>query len=159
MKTKHLILIGLFLGACTCMNAQAYKTAIGVKGGNAYLGTFKHFLSEKLAVEAVAGFGATANADLYAAVYAQLHFPIGSVDNLTWFAGAGPNLATYGVIGNSGSSFGITGIGGADYSFDSIPLNVSADVSTPVFFGDSVLNFVPYVTVSARYILGGGGDN
>ena len=151
MKMKQLLLIGLLMGAICSLNAQSYKSAVGVKAGNVLLGTFKTFLGEKLAFEGVAGFGLETNTDFYAAAYVQLHFPITSVDNLTWFAGAGPNIGTG--FGNN-TNIGITGIGGADYRFGDLPLNVSADISTPIFFGDSVYNFVPFFSASARYIFG-----
>lgn len=161
MKTKYLVLVVLVLGSFCTMNAQAYKSAIGVKGGNVALGSFKTFLGEKLAVEGVAGFGIGLDADLYGAVYLQMHFPIGSVDNLTWFAGVGPNLATStaGTGLSTTSNWGLTGIGGADYRFGDGPINVSLDVSTPIYFGDSVFDFVPYFSAAIRYIFGDGGSS
>jgi len=79
MKTKYLILVVLFIGLFSTMNGQAYKSAIGVKGGSVLLGTYKTFLGEKFAVEGVGGFGLGVEADLYGAIYLEMHFPIGSV--------------------------------------------------------------------------------
>lgn len=141
------------------MNGQAYKSAIGVKGGSVLLGSYKTFLGEKLAFEGVGGFGLGVDADLYGALYLQMHFPIGSVENLTWFAGVGPNLATVTGSGLSTSTdLGVAGIGGVDYRFGDSPLNVSLDISTPVYI-DSGLGFVPYFSAAARYIFGGGGGS
>lgn len=161
MKMKHLLLIGLFLSTLPTMNGQAYKSAIGVKGGNVLMGTFKTFLGEKFAFEGVTGFGlGEVDADLYAAAYAEMHFPIGSLEKLTWFVGAGPNVATASAgISNNSTSWGLAGIGGVDFRIGDTPLNVSADISTPIFFGDTVLNFVPYFGASARYIFKDGGGS
>lgn len=166
LKIKQLLLITFFAFSYCSLNGQAYKSAVGVKGGSILAGTYKTFLSEKFAFEGVAGFGldfvssSSVNSGLYAAAYAQMYFPIESVENLTWFVGAGPNVSRYSVSAFTSvnvTRFGVAGIGGADYRIGDLPLNVSADISLPIFLNDGIDLDEPYFGASARYIFGEGG--
>jgi len=173
LKIKQFLLITFFACSYCTMNGQAYKSAVGVKAGNILAGTFKTFFGEKFAFEGLAGFGFDAvgttnvntstNTRLYAAAFAQMYFPIESVDNLTWFVGVGPNISRYSVsrfTDANETSWGAAGIGGADYRIGDLPLNVSADISFPLFFNNGVDLGEPYIGASARYIFGeAGGSN
>jgi len=106
------------------LNAQNYKTALGIRlstseavVNNAV--TFKYFLNEKAALEAIFAFGdPTALGALF-----EVHKPINNVENLRWFYGAG------GYIGFSRPDplVGAQGIVGLDYKFPNLPLNLTLD--------------------------------
>jgi len=158
MNIKKSIFILSFFFCSFGLSAQAYKSAVGVKAGDALFASYKTFLSEKLAFELYGGPVLISDVDLMGAAVIQLHFPIGSVENLTWFAGGGPNFSIFnrGFGASSNARLGITTIGGADYKFKTLPLNVSADIAPTYHFGNSAFyNFRIYGTVAARYVFGG----
>jgi hypothetical protein len=116
------------------INAQDYKTSLGIRVGYPYGISIKHFLNEKNAVEGIlairdGGFVATA-------LYENEHWT-GQYPGLNWYWGLGAhvgfwdpganrfinkaNFAGEGVIG-------VDAILGLEYTFDEIPLNLSADV-------------------------------
>jgi hypothetical protein len=113
------------------MNAQEYKTGIGIRAGNASGLTIKHFNSHKSAVEGLLttrwqGFDVT--------VLYEVHNRAFDVDHLTWYYGGGAHLGfyngSYAYWGNTGTSYtivGIDGILGLEYSFDEIPINIGID--------------------------------
>lgn len=159
MKIRHVFITLMLIGGTFSMNGQAYKSAVGVKVGDALMGSYKTFFSEKLAFELAGGLGVVGNVDLFGGAFLQFHFPIGSVDNLSWFIGGGPTVAISDNIGfDPELQLGIGGIGGVDYKIKGIPLNVSIDL-TPTFFftGDTdiFLSNRIFGTAAARYVLGG----
>ncbi|MBI1341850.1 MAG: hypothetical protein GC171_02825 [Terrimonas sp.] len=108
----------------TASHAQDYKTGLGIRLSSAgavvnNAVTFKFFLNEKSAIEAMFAFGdPTALGALY-----EVHKPINNTQGLKWFYGAG------GYIGFSKPDplVGAQGIVGLDYKFQNLPLNLSLD--------------------------------
>ncbi len=126
------------------INAQEYKTAIGLRFAWDYGITFKHFIKENTAIEiigstrsfGIAGFSNyryTRITGLY-----QIHKPIESVEGLKWYYGGGLTAAFYSgdyfdTIKDSKTALGLSGVLGLDYKFKDTPINVSLDWM-PTFF-------------------------
>lgn len=140
------------------VNAQDYRTGIGLRGGFESGLTVKHFTREKSALEFILasrwrGFEITA---LY-----EVHNQAFNTERLKWFIGFGGHVGfwngdyTYRYWGDRGSSYtvvGIDGILGLEYSFSEVPINIGLDWK-PAF------NFVGYSgfwadggALSIRYI-------
>lgn len=105
-------------------SAQDYTKAIGIRLGPNSAAitagfTGKYFLNEKAAVEAIVGI----NNGLGICGLYELHFPIESVNNLSWFGGGGGYVA----FRSSTTFVGAAGIIGLDYKFEELPLNISLD--------------------------------
>ena len=116
---KCFVLLSVATFFCFSINAQIYKNAIGIRlGANSPAIsngiTFKHFISDKNAVEAIVSIN---NGVGFCALY-QWYNPIVSVENLQWFVGAGAYAASKYKIAN----IGVAGMVGVDYKFATIPL-------------------------------------
>jgi hypothetical protein len=161
---KLFLFVGIFI-VSTQSHAQAYKTAVGLRLGSPISLSIKHFLSETKAIEAYvgrrgyAGFSwINANAAL------QFHKPIESVENLSWYWGAGAGIYAYSFDsgfnsgGASSLSIGVQGYLGLDYKFSGAPVNVSVDWIPSLFLSGYGNGFgADYGAFSVRYILGEGG--
>jgi len=110
-------------------NAQAYKTGLGIRlsshgpvVNNAV--TFKYFLSERTAVEALFSF----SDPVAIGGLLEFHKPITATDGLQWFYGAG---AYIGFDSDKETAtrnlMGAQGIVGLDYKFQNLPLNLTLD--------------------------------
>ena len=153
---KIILTIVLTISIITLASAQDYKTGIGLRGGLSQGITFKHFISEKTALEGLLssrwrGFDITG---LY-----EIHNVAFEVDNLKWYYGFGGHIgfwngdyATWGTPGISYTVIGIDGILGIEYSFSEAPINIGLDwkpgfnlVGNSQFWGDGG-------AISIRYI-------
>lgn len=145
---KTLAILTLVLGFSLAGYAQSYSSAAGLRLG-AYnaMGSYKVFLNEKVAVEAIAGFPYETFA-INANALVQVHNPIQSVDNLAWYYGGGAGVTL-------GKPFGlyILGVVGLDYKIDGYPINLSLDVqpSIPLIGGKKVS--IGLSSFAIRYIL------
>lgn len=133
---KRFLTIMLVLAALTISaQAQSYKTAIGLRGGDPSGITFKTFLGGENALELVAGtayFGHNLNVTgLY-----EWQKPTGWTPNLDWFIGPGAHVgfwnAAYKDDYDSSINVGLDGIIGLEYTLDDIPLNFSLGIG-PTF--------------------------
>jgi hypothetical protein len=101
--------------------AQEYKMAIGVRLSSAQATvnnavTFKYFMNEGHAIEALLSFDPGALGLLY-----EVHRPLGAA-GFQWFFGGGGYAAFKG-----DNVLGAMGVVGLDYKFQQIPLNLSLD--------------------------------
>jgi hypothetical protein len=157
MKKLVLLVLVTFTFLNSDLNAQEYKSAIGLRLG-VYNGiTFKTHLNEKTAIElyGTARFGTGYNWFTVTGLY-QFTGEIKDVDGLGWYAGGGPSVFLYGsdFAGGGFTTFGITGIAGIEYTLKETPLNFSLDWS-PTFLLKSGLGFQgDYFALSVRYVLG-----
>ena len=129
---KSFIIVLFLLFSGLYLNAQDYKTSLGLRAGLPYGLTIKHFLNEINALEGIlasnyGGFVATA---LYENEHWTGHYP-----GLNWYWGAGAHAGFWDMGANkyvkstySGSVIGVDGVLGIEYTFDEIPLNLSLDV-------------------------------
>lgn len=114
------------------LNAQDYKTSLGLRAGVPYGVTIKHFLSKTDALEGILaghwqGF-------VVMGLYENEHWT-GHYPGLNWFWGGGAHVGFWDAGNNpnlprgyTGSVFGIDGILGLEYTFDDVPINLSLDL-------------------------------
>jgi hypothetical protein len=133
---KKLISVSLILVAIAFssqVNAQAYKTGVGVRlsSSQAMVNnsiTLKHFLNEKSAIEALFSFG---DPLAIGALY-EVHKPF-STEGLQWFYGGGGYLGFVKSFNPNKNrdetdvNVGAQGVIGLDYKFANLPLNLSLD--------------------------------
>ena len=129
---KNIFILFAFLTIGLTGFSQDYSNAIGLRGGSSNGITFKHFVSEKAAIEAIltTRFGGYGLFGLY-----ELHVPIKSVDRLNFYYGAGGHIGSYnGAKDNrwfkgteNHTVLGVDGILGIEYNFTEIPINLSID--------------------------------
>ncbi len=151
-------LSGLFISSA--MHAQDYKSALGVRlsSGAAAVNnsiSFKQFLNEKTAVEALFSFGDP----VAIGALLEFHKPL-AASGLSYFYGAGGYLGfnkTYNPNkqrNESDPQLGAMGVIGLDYKFAGIPLNLSLDWK-PELNIVSDINFEPAaIGLSARFTFG-----
>lgn len=152
MKFKHLFFTIAFMGCALFGSAQAYKSAIGGKVGDGAFGSFKTYMSDHLAVEAVAGIDFNAfYSTLIVGGNVSYAFHLGSLENFSWYVGGGVYFTT----NEFNTNLAVGPHGGAEYTFSQFPLNVFADLTPLLFVGrnNDAFNF-GYYTVGARYVLG-----
>jgi hypothetical protein len=159
-RTILVTLILLIIGAGT-VQAQAYKTAAGVRLGYPSAASLKYFFSEQNALEVYAG-GRAYRTRFWLTLSGayQHHQPLNieGLDGLQWYVGAG---GTVFFIGNAYTNYGSNLIGiqgylGLDwYPTPDLPLAFSVDWIPTIFLSDFF--GVPfrggYGTVAVRYIL------
>ena len=157
---KKIFFVCLFAAAICSLNtvnAQEYKTALGVRlsSANAYVNnsiSIKHFISDETAVEGLFSFGDP----IAFGVLLEKHKPL-SESGLRWFYGAGGYLSfikTYNpnkLKNETNANFGAQGVIGLDYKFTGIPLNLSLDWK-PELNIVSDINFEPAaIGLTARF--------
>jgi hypothetical protein len=146
------IILTLSLGIClmAVVNAQDYKTGIGLRGGYYNGLTIKHFISSKAALEGLVYFrwAGAAVTGLY-----EIHNQAFKVERLNWYYGGGAHVGFYGSNygGGSGTFLGLDGILGLEYNIKDIPINLSLDWKPAFDFGYSHF-FGDGAAFSIRYI-------
>jgi hypothetical protein len=162
MKFRNYLIL-LILGIALSMQAQEYKSAIGLRLGVPISISYKRFISEKAALEFVFGYRNTTYWNyLNLGAYYQHHFPIKSVDGLAWYLGGGANVFIWDYDNDfypnnnySKVNFGISGCIGLDYKFADIPLNLSVDWIPTIFINSDIYSgFVGGVgALAVRYVI------
>ena len=154
------LLIATGISAFTSVSAQEYKTALGVRLSSAAAMvnnsiTFKQFISDKTAIEALFSFGDP----LALGAMVEFHKPV-SAAGLSYFYGGGgyisfvktTNLNTQKTT--TDPNFGAQGVIGLDYKFANVPLNLSLDWK-PELNIVSDINFEPAaIGFTARFTFG-----
>ncbi|NOT37360.1 MAG: hypothetical protein HOP11_08285 [Saprospiraceae bacterium] len=163
-KLLFLSILFITILATSTTQAQDYKSAIGLRLGYPTSISYKHFISEKGAIEGVLGYrGYTYYNWLNLSGFYEHHNAIASVDRLSWYYGGGASIYKWSYDDDfypnndfNSLSFGLHGIIGLDYRFD-FPLNLSVDwIPTVILGGEFLSGFGgSYGALSARYILGG----
>ena len=153
-------MIAVSLGATTVLNAQEYKTAIGVRLSSASAAvnnsiSIKHFINDRAAIEGLFSFGDP----LAFGAMLEIHKPL-AASGLSWFYGGGGYLSflkTYNINQQKNEidpNFGAMGVLGLDYKFANVTLNLSLDWK-PELNLVSDINFEPAaVGFTARFTLG-----
>ncbi len=161
MKTK-LLFATILLGSlfASRLNAQDYKTALGVRLSSAAPMinnsiSLKQFISDKTAIEGLFSFGDP----LALGALIEFHKPLSS-SGLTYYYGGGgyvgfvkqTNLNTQKTT--TEPNFGAQGVIGLDYKFANVPLNLSLDWK-PELNIVSDINFEPAaIGFTARFTFG-----
>lgn len=131
----------------TCIQAQDYKTALGVRISSQsavvnHSVSLKHFFTPATAGELLVSFGDPGAVG----VLIEVHKPIAS-RNFNWYWGAGPYLGF-----SENYRVGLQGALGLDLKLPSLPFNLSADWKPEMNFS-KVFSFEPAaVGLSARFI-------
>jgi hypothetical protein len=159
-KLTVICLLAAGIGSLNTVNAQDYKTGLGVRlsNWNAMQNnsiSIKQFISEKTAIEGLFTFGDP----LALGALIEFHKPL-SAAGLTYYYGAGGYLAfvkTVNVNSQKSSTdpnIGAQGVIGLDYKFSNIPLNISLDWK-PELNIISDINFEPAaIGFTARFTFG-----
>jgi hypothetical protein len=149
-----LFLLGIFF--IQEAKAQSYESAVGVRAGYYFTGTYKKFLNESNAFEAYLGLSSYYGVGVVVGALYQIHKPLDAleVDNLQWYYGGGAYAGTGSYWANANFYAGVNLNIGLDYRFDEFPINVSADWAPGL---NLVGGFRPSWAVgglAVRYILG-----
>ena len=159
---KKIILLSLVVAMAGLGTAQAqdYKTALGVRlsSSNAMQNnsvSFKQFISDKTAIEALFTFGDP----LALGAMLELYKPLNTA-GLSWFYGGGGYIGFVKTLNTTTGkektdpNFGAQGVIGLDYKFNNIPLNISLDWKPELNLVNDI-NFEPAaVGFTARFTFG-----
>jgi hypothetical protein len=160
MKTIQRVLISaLLIITCNILQAQDYKTGIGVRLGGLTSGlTVKGFVNQNSAIEGIMSFGMY---DFILTGLYEKHNPIDNAEGLKWLYGGGVHVGffRYGshyyyftdhghVVylyatepGMTSTVGGLDFIIGLDYKFHNAPFNVGLDLKPFVDFFDGVQGY------------------
>lgn len=134
---RKLVLISLL---SVCLNqahsqstGSTYRTALGVKVWDGAGISFKHFLTDKNALELIGYFWSRGMriTGLY-----EIHGPITGATGLQWYIGPGAHVGFYNNKHGDGTFIGLDGVIGLDYKFRGAPINMSLDWQPSFEFGD-----------------------
>jgi hypothetical protein len=150
---KKSLFITLLLGMCMhCVHAQTKgNPQVGLRLGLPFGGTVRYFFDEANAVEGIAG--------VYAGTYTitglyERHFDLSALttEGFGWFVGGGAHMGSRKTDGNMKFIGGVDGIGGVDYTFPTLPLNLSLDWKPAIHFNTS--SDLADFAISVRYTFG-----
>lgn len=151
MKKLLIALTFLFsLGALETVNAQAYDSAVGVRLGNYFSGTYKKFISGSTALEGIVGLESEFDVDfLILGAFYEIHndLNVEGID-LQWYYGFGG----YVLLGDA-NAFGPSGIAGLEYNLDNTRFSFFLDAIPTYLLFDGGSDFDINFAFGARYIL------
>lgn len=153
---KRSLLICLILVSSGLVQAQEYRTGLGLRGGFSSGLTIKHFVSGSNAIEGI--LGTHYRGFLLTGLY-EKHTGAFDVSGMKWFYGGGVHLGVYDGYyahnwfddNNSHAVMGIDGIIGLEYKIQEIPISISLDLKP-------ALNLIGYTgfymdfALSLRYV-------
>lgn len=129
---KLLIVSALVIILSTSLNAQEYKTSLGLRAGLPYGVTVKHFLNKENALEGI--LASRWQGFIITGLYENEHWT-GQYPGLNWFWGGGAHIGFWDAGNNPnlkstyyGSVIGLDGVIGLEYTFDEVPINLSLDL-------------------------------
>ncbi len=147
MNRRLLLTIIIVLSACSLVQAQNYKTGVGIRfsSNDAAVNnsiSIKHFLSGTTALEGLISFG-----DPFAiGALIEKHTAIGSAEGLAWFIGGGAYVGF-----GEGKNLGAQGVLGLDYKFNTLPINLSLDWKPELNLINNISFEPATVGLSARF--------
>jgi hypothetical protein len=167
---KSCIILAFVLVTGLTLNAQDYKTSVGLRAGIPFVpyglysnvsfgATIKHFLDKTNAVEGMVT--SSYNGIVATGLFENEHWT-GFYPGINWYWGLGAHVGLWSngvnVYNNSnqvdsgGPGAGVDGILGVEYTFEDFPLNVSVDVHPNAnvigYRGWNLVN----MAVSVRYV-------
>ena len=154
-KTLFTAIVLLFI--TLSVNAQDYKTSLGLRIGYPYGATVKHFLDKTNALEGI--LASSYGGLVITGLYENEHWT-GKYPGLNWYWGLGAHVGFWDAGANvhisdpnyTGAVIGVDGILGLEYTFDDFPLNLSLDL-LPSFNLIGVTDWAGiYGALSARYV-------
>ncbi len=165
MKTTlklFVLVIGFLVLGLSGVQAQAYKSAIGLRLGYPLSASYKTYISGTDAIEAFLGYRGFSNYNWISINGAwQRHAPINEVDNLEWYYGAGVGVQfwSFDFDADGTSSVSVSGYLGLQYTFEDAPITLSLDWVPTLFFGNygDVVSFNTfggsYGALAVRYVI------
>ncbi|MCC6723147.1 MAG: hypothetical protein IT258_01460 [Saprospiraceae bacterium] len=163
MKKQFKVLFFVAFGLIAAINAsgQNYSSAIGARLGYPLALSYKMFVSDRNAVELYGGFQnySLSNSLSINGAY-QIHNDIDAVENLQWYYGVGAGLyfwsydAGYKGDFRGGTSIALQGYLGLEYTFEEIPVCISADWIPSLALTGGTGFGGRYAGLGVRYILG-----
>ena len=133
------------------ISAQDYKSSAGVRLGTYIAGSFKAYISEKGAIEAIAGISREGgNSITTLGGFYQIHNQLTSdIPTLKWYFGGGAFVG----FGNDEikTNVAVSAIIGLEYTFDSTPINLFID-GVPYLSITNGTNFDAEASLGVRYI-------
>lgn len=165
MKNSLLVLLTLScLFGSEKMQAQDYNMAIGARLGSPISISFKTHLSESSAIEVIAGRRGYSGYGWWnvGAAY-QIHKPLGidGLDGLQYYYGVGGSAYFWNYdnvfLDDTTTSFGVQGYLGLQYTFEDLPITLTADWIPTYFISSFTAGFGGgYGGVGIRYVLNRG---
>jgi len=135
MMKRTLIVIFVLAALVAGAQAQTYKSAIGLRGGDPSGVNFKTFINRVNALELSAGTGYWGHNFAITGFY-EWQRPTDWTPNLDWFIGPGAHVGFwndyYRDTYETGILVGIDGMIGLEYTLDEVPVNFSLGVG-PTF--------------------------
>lgn len=131
---KQIVLLMIFAGLAMASHAQNYDHALGLRGGPFSGITYKQHLSSGNYLEGVASF--RWRGFLVTGLYEMSAVIDEATPGLTWYYGFGAHVgfwsgyydnAWFDEDGDSYTAIGVDGIIGIEYTFEDVPINISAD--------------------------------
>ncbi len=119
------------------IDGYEYRHAIGGRFGIANGITFKTFLNEQDAIDAILNFRSNSRYSTFKLVgLYEIHNPINGAPGLRWYYGGGAGIGSYRnkETDNSGAVFSVDGVLGLDYKIDGAPINLSLDWKPEIRF-------------------------
>ena len=154
---KKVIFALVFLFAVSpVVQAQAYKTGLGIRGGASSGFTVKHFISSDSALEGL--ITARWNGFMITGLY-QKHAMAFDVPGLYWYYGFGAHIGAWNHHYKANrqdnySVIGADGIIGIEYNIAEIPFNVSLDYKPGLNLIGKPFGLTDEVGLSVRYVFG-----
>lgn len=161
---KKLILLFVLISGfafSSQMQAQDYKSAIGLRFGYPLSVSYKTFLNETNALDLFVGYRGYSGIYSYFALGGFYEFvnDIEGVEGLAWYYGFGASVQFFSYenlpyLDDQGSfGVGVSGIIGLDYTFPDAPITLGLDFAPTIRFGGWDDGFYAWGALSARYIL------
>ena len=132
-------------------SAQDYKSSAGLRLGTYFAGSFKTFVSEKGAIEAIAGISREGGNSIttFGGFY-QIHNSFtADTPTLKWYFGGG-SFVSLG-SGDIQTNIAVSGIIGLEYTFESTPLNLFID-GIPYLSLTNEFRFDAEASLGVRYV-------
>ncbi len=152
---------GLF--AAIDANGQNYNSAIGARLGYPLALSYKKFISESGAIELYGAYRGYSGYSWFSINGAyQVHKDFPGVENLQWYLGGGAGVYFW----NFGNTFinddyattriALQGYLGLEYTFDEVPLSISADWIPTIFLNDGFGDRFGsgFAGLGVRYVIG-----
>lgn len=142
-----ILLMGL---GCLCYHhgySQMYDSAAGLRGGTGATISYKKFLGRAIAFEGILG---SYDYDFFGASILIEKYTDANLGRVQWYWGVGPYLTFH----RDFTAFGAMGALGVDFSFASIPIEISVDWTPRLrLAGADAKLFTKSAGVGIRYII------
>ena len=153
---RTLITMSLIAILALSVNAQDYRTGLGVRGGLSNGITVKHFISDISALEGL--LTSRWNGFLFTGLY-EVHARAFGITGLYWYYGGGAHIGAWNNHyrtnrADNYSVIGIDGILGMEYNITEIPFNISIDYKPGINILGKPLGMSDEVALSIRYVFG-----